>query len=386
MGLLILTARDDLQQDIFCGGRHHQYFSMFDRFFTDLKVNGAELIFFCDLSVQNTKVDVWLSRRKGEYNEMMKVFDQINQGIPLQKIVDSRHPNDTLKTMTAMNSLTTVARKYGEFQFSTEHECDLELAQFARDKKALAVIANDTDFLIFEGNWFNWSAKDIDLNNLTTVEYSRDALYEQLALSHQQMALWATLMGNDYTGKFYDNLSAFHRSLGNFRYKFKNVANYVRRLEQLPRNLSPATIANISRKVFGDQDSVETRQAIVDGIKSYNLDFVKNELTDPLLRRLAQYSGGSSVYSTLVSTTKSLTLTFYDMRCVDITRTYTEVMAEVEGKIVGAVWQHKNDPSLTYSLLAKWSHQDIWRSTTNKPMYPPCKRTIFFFFTTPDGE
>jgi hypothetical protein len=73
----------------------------------------------------------------------------------------------------------------------------LETAAFATKNNALAVIADDSDYLIYKGNWRYWSARQLDLNDLSTMEYDRRALWDCLNLSEDQMKIFATIAGND---------------------------------------------------------------------------------------------------------------------------------------------------------------------------------------------
>lgn len=363
MSLIHLTARD--VADNLCGGRHHKYYNLFGRLFADLKSCGCRLVFFSDLNVQHQKVDEWLRRRTEEYDKTIVLFDQIAQGMPVEAIV--RECDDPKSLMTAMNALRTEALKHGEFMYVTQRECDTELAKYARDKNAVAVIANDSDFLIFAGKWKYWSAKDIDLETLDTMAYNREALCSYLSLSHQQMALWATLIVNDITNSCYRDLRRFHGSLGPIDQKFVNVARYVRSIRYQPFSFDQRTIDSIARNVSGDRFYRRTSPLIAESISSYDLDYPPEMITDPLLLKAMPHS---AIYAKLQTDIHTLTLTKYDFRCADIRRTYTEVMAKVEQRAIGVVWRERGrHPSI--KLMAKWSHGEPWCRTDMPPIFPP---------------
>lgn len=368
MGLIQQIAHKE--EDLLCGGRHHLYFESFNKFFRELKGCGATLVFFSDLNVQKFKVDEWLRRRDSEYNETVNLFDQIEEGMSLRDIIATRDNPKTL--MTAMSALKRAAKANGECHTATQHECDAELAKYACEHKAMAVIGDDTDFLIFEGDWRYWSAKDIDFDTLKTIEYDRTVLRKNLGLSYQQLPLFATLLSNDFTKSYYDELRSFHRNLGHMGKKFQNVADYVRRFRQSTFKLSPSDIQKIGEQVFGTWYDEERYRAISDSIQSYNVNFTVTELTDPLMIKAAEYN--SNVYNQLLDSIKTATLTMYDMRCRDIAKIYTEVMTILLRKNVGVAWQSRN-PNLSFQLLAKWSHSENFRSNIVKPIYPPdrCK-------------
>lgn len=71
-----------------------------------------------------------------------------------------RHPNqsrlllsiDSSVDLSSLNAgMGLIADKYGEFHHSIKQESDWEMARYAAEKQAFAVITSDSDFLIFEG-------------------------------------------------------------------------------------------------------------------------------------------------------------------------------------------------------------------------------------------
>lgn len=262
MGLLSQIA--DKQGEIFCGGRHHLYFGLFNKFFNELKGCSARLVFFSDLNVQKSKVDEWLDRRDKEYIKTVNLFNQIEEGKSVREIIAAR--DDQISIITAKHALIKAAKENGQHFSATQHECDAEVAKYACDHKALAVIANDTDYLIFEGDWQYWSAKDIDFETLNTCKYNRKGLCENLSLSYHQLPLWATLLQNDFIKSqcYYYELRGFYRSLGKVEERFQNVAKYVRSLKQSTLELTSSDIKKIGERVFGPGCNEEKRRAISD--------------------------------------------------------------------------------------------------------------------------
>lgn len=365
MTLTVLTARN--QGDILCGGRHHQYFSMFDQLFSKIKSCDVKMVFFCDSNVHNQKIEQWLRRRNDDYARTIALYDQIGDGISVADILGKQDDNAITLT-TVMNAVSTEALKYGEYIYVTQHECDLELAKYARDHNAIAVVSNDSDFHIFEGNWKYWSCKDIDLDTLDTIEYNRQALCDYLSLSYQQLPLWATLMGNDHTGTYSWELRNFHTRLGQIKCKFLNVARYVRAFRDLPFQFNQCTIDKIARDVFDRRINGQKRQSILDSIKSYDLDFIIPEITDPLLRQAVKHS---SIYSKLTSDIHKLTLSKCNFRYSDIGKPYTDVMAAIERRAFGVIWRERKKPQATFQLLAKWAHTENYCVRETLPLYPP---------------
>jgi hypothetical protein len=186
-------ARDHLT-GIF-GGRYQVFESRYHTLFQRLIGAGAELVFFIDGPLQETKLPEWLRRQNDRYLSCLTILDQIRAGKPAQKIIAGNRNVPQVRLYFVQ--LKDICMAYGQLHIACYNECDLAVAAFASKHNALAVIADDSDYLMFEGNWRYWSAEQLNLTYLTTMEYDRDALRTYLGLSWLQMQIFASLAGND---------------------------------------------------------------------------------------------------------------------------------------------------------------------------------------------
>lgn len=362
-GIIDLMSKN--QGDIICGGRHQQYYELFGNFFGELTSCGAELVFFTDLNVQESKIEHWLARRNHDYELDRELFDNMALGCTVQKLLQSC--TDPKALATAKHALATEARKYGTYKCATKHGCDAELAKYARDHDVMAVVAYDTDFLIFEGQWAYWSSRDIDVDTLETKEFNRKIIRDHLSLTEMQLPLFATLMSNDHTHSRHDDLCEFHRSLGPMWKKWTNMADYVRVNCSSAFDLNKAQIAGISKRVFGNLSTLDTQESIRKGIESYDLSFTIPDDTDPLKQRAVNCA---EVYQLLTSPIVPLNVVLYDMRDINSAKSYTDNMARVLRKSIGVIWGQMNR-QYSFKLLAKWSAEENFSSKTMKPLFPP---------------
>lgn len=150
---------------------------------------GAKLVFFTDTTVLDHKFETWSIRRNKEFENARENLDEIYKG--------THDFNSSVDSITMQANWEIVASQYGELNHSIDNECDLELASYATKNDVFAVLADDTDFLIFEGQWRYWSTKEINNETFVTKEFSRIALRKLLNLTEKQMPLLATLNGND---------------------------------------------------------------------------------------------------------------------------------------------------------------------------------------------
>lgn len=103
--------------------------------------------FFSDPTIKDEHIFTHYEERVSSYTD---IHNGIADGKTLKEICDEIVGFDEI---TTYRELRPIAVRYSEYHYSVNEECDLELAQYAHHHNALAVISNDTDFLIYEGRW-----------------------------------------------------------------------------------------------------------------------------------------------------------------------------------------------------------------------------------------
>lgn len=250
-------------------------------------------------------MDEWLSRRDKEFVEYTKSYELIDNSVKFDDVIKGRRA-----LSSTFYGMAAIAREYGKFNHSIRRECDLEMAKFAKNHNALAVITNDNDFLIFDGNWRLWSSKGIRVSNrnkLQANEYDRNAIAQIYSLKKYQLPLFATLLGNDFLNhmhltKFHGNVSTEHR--------IKNVANYVRKIGH-----AKLTIRQVAEQVFGkDNNDIEHLKGLIkESLDSYKVNYPPVKIDDPLENKLLN----TRMYRQYMENSWSIqgiTMGFYDMR------------------------------------------------------------------------
>jgi hypothetical protein len=181
--------------------------------------------------VTNDKLDHWMKSNHEKYIEAMQVMDMINEGEKLKEICGKFR--EIQRSTSHLKIVEETAKKYGKLIKTITQECDTEIAKYASEKRAFAVLAEDSDFLIFKGDWKYFSLHDLDIFRLTTKEFNKKALWNHLGLENfYQMAMLATMAGNDLME--FDEVKRFHsrllRNLGwsySVDNKFKAIADFV---------------------------------------------------------------------------------------------------------------------------------------------------------------
>lgn len=160
----------------------------------------------------------------------MKVTNQIDQKQSLKEI--TQNIRDIPVPISHLEIVEFLARKYGTLKTALDIECDTKMVQFAcQQSRVLAIIADDSNFLIFAGNWRYFSLRDLDHKTLMTKEYNRKALRENLELNDQELVLLSTLNGNDVIS-FDRDTFYFHKSLIEDRFsaseRFPAITKYIK--------------------------------------------------------------------------------------------------------------------------------------------------------------
>lgn len=135
-----------------CGGRYKQLQAHFEKFCQSIVDAGAKLAFFVDGPHQAEKDEVWLRRQNEHYENELRIFDGITNGLNVSSIVESVR-DLSIGSVAVLSPLEELCKRFGYFHVSIQNECDLELAQYANEHKAMAILTNDSDFLIFIGTW-----------------------------------------------------------------------------------------------------------------------------------------------------------------------------------------------------------------------------------------
>ncbi|XP_053688097.1 uncharacterized protein LOC128737480 [Sabethes cyaneus] len=350
---------------LLCGGRYNQIATMLECFFSRLKEFGAELFFYRDGPVQQSKTTTWLKRQNQKYWNTMKIIDAIERGkYPINDL--GRRFRNIIPAITDY-PYELIAKRFGTVHTAMNRECDQELAAFATSVQALAVISNDTDFMIFEGSWRFWSSKDINFQNFTTCEYNRRALIEKLQISYKQMALFATLGGNDVVQ--YEEMKDFHTSLGPNNRKFYNLADFVRNLPGVENERE--WVENCIKKIFTSSEN-DIRQRIQKSLDFYDLSYYQESANntanaDDLLEMTSSLS---FVYQVLTGRPVRLILNFQDLRLPRLGAKFPSIAIKVMARQIGIILYHQQNNRRNWEVLIKTQH-DVDYSLQNFPIVFP---------------
>ncbi|CAO1410077.1 unnamed protein product [Diamesa hyperborea] len=378
MGLVSFVSRNKF--DTLCGGRHNIVAIEIDELFQKIKNIGAELVFFMDGPIQDEKYSTWRCRQNLRYESCNEILDDIDNGMPLWKIIQKENnkcysiPNIS----TVIPILEEKAKKYGTLHKTYSVECDLEIAAFASNNPAvLAVIAHDSDFLIFPGDWRYFSINLLSVDTMITKEFNRAALREFLGLNDKQLVIFATLASNDVIK--YEEVKHFHNQISGTRtiakYKFPAIAKVIKEQLNIGRKKIPAEIVNLLWR----DSSPESITRVQKSLKSYKINFKKEDysVTNPLLHQCIQHDL-MFVFDILMKTTVNFTLFYYNLSRENIS--YYDYTIPMFQRQLGIIYDRNSTTG--HTIYSKSTHNDSYRMFKVYPTFPdvtvpPLEKLLF---------
>ncbi|KAJ6644551.1 hypothetical protein Bhyg_09520, partial [Pseudolycoriella hygida] len=354
-----------------CGPAFKQIHEIFVDRFEALKKSGAELHFFSIGPSYNNDLETWTQRQSEKYLTNIKIIDKIDANVPLEEIKDLLSSEGA----SPAEDLRAVCQMFGTLHVSLGPKYIVDVVDYANKNNALAILGNDSHFLIFSGEWRYWSCRDINLvkGEWTTIEFNKFALREYIGLTPQQMPMLATIAGNGFVQ--FDKVRLFHKriegEISDYRkYHYLKLAEYV---QNIPNPLTDDGKRKFLKDLFGSKLSNELHyfETVRDSLCFYKL---KMRVTQPvggmdtLLKLSASIS--ATYYNSLTGgTIRMKSPTFFDMRRTDFLP-FTAIVLPVLKRQIGFIRHHMNDTNYIQLVHLKPSHSAPFRTIKVVPEYP----------------
>lgn len=345
--------------DVLCGGRYNKYQFLYDKFLKDLSCM-ADLVFFEDGTLMEQKVQTWIYRQNSKYNKSISVITCIEKEMYLDDAL--RNCNFIPRTTAHRAIIEETCKKYGRLIKSSLRDCDTEIASYAAANSILFILADDTDFLIFAGQWRYFSVKHINLAtaNLQTMEYNREALRHFLRLSDDQLILLSTFNGNDIIK--YESVREFHKALIGPGHEFCNV-----RINALANFIRNNSLEGMIRQISYHVDS-ECLKLFGESVDLYNINYY-DRVDDSKLMKYCQSKDYFFVSEILKSNIQTFTLSYTDLRQTNLQK-LPHAYIKLLRKQIGIVLMHEERKGSDTRLITKLSHEEDYKILAITPMFP----------------
>lgn len=172
------------------GGQWQEYMHFLEKFVDAFTKAGIKLVFFFDGTVEEQKRTEWVKRRLRVNQEIARVFQYIKNHY--------QQPNrDMFCLPSGLATFSRFALKsLGQETWCSVREGDYEVAHYALSNNCMAILGQDTDFVVYDTVPYLSIAK-LRLENMTTVQFSRENLCRFLNLRKSDLPVLACILGND---------------------------------------------------------------------------------------------------------------------------------------------------------------------------------------------
>jgi hypothetical protein len=208
----------------------------------------VRVVFFFDGVTPESKRVIWKERKQYYIDKMVKVFEHLdnNSAVPA-KLVEGMLPS-------VVGATCSFVAKHvcGCDVHVSVSDCDVEMADFAWKEDCFAILSQDTDFVILKGARHFLTVKELNLETMTTFEYSQTGLLNFLGLELQELYLLASLLGNDIVPV--SKLKDFHERMKqdqNGRELVPVVVDYIKKWN-FSTSCDDERLREIAKDVFGD--------------------------------------------------------------------------------------------------------------------------------------
>jgi hypothetical protein len=223
---------------------------------------GVTVEFFFDGATSEPERDTWRLRRIHKVKKIVKIFENLDNNSPVQ----AEHVEGMLPSVVAATCSFVAKYECKCDVHVSVSDCDVEMADFAQKKECFYILSHDTDFVILKGSRHFLTVDNLNLETMTTFEYSREGLLKLLELEPQQLCLLASLLGNNIIP--FPKLQGFHKRLGRKRTALKlvrAVVDYIKKWKFNPSR-DDEGLREIAKDVFGD---VSMASDLANSIQNY---------------------------------------------------------------------------------------------------------------------
>lgn len=360
-------AKIDRNERFIIGGQYDEYMKKITKFFDKLLEWNAKLVFFCRPFLNKSNEEtISKAYEHAERNQLKQFKDRMRIGQWLKCHLDTRF----------LYNLMQISSNYGEV-YTQLNGIEFSIDQYAREHndEVLALIQNDTDFLMFDSQYQLWSLNDLDISRCMTKMYSRDVLYDRLQLDTKQIQMLAALsrLNPDFINNFVRNIETEEIS-GKTIFK---LATYVRNLENL------GDLERIANDIFGENYTEEQLQQIQHELSRYEMptpdnltgrnqnfrDFVE------FAKKNLYFAYGLAVET--VSTNQALA--YIDLRRQDSPQ-FIKLMITIRMKQCGILFKDVEERPQTRTVKIKRTFDENNNDETDEVIiYPPSKKKLKMF-------
>lgn len=378
----VVVQRDNLGQCL--GGKYSLWMHYFRKFFTQLKEANAELIFFAAGNKLTDELMVFIPKREEEYIKYLNVLDEIDSIDGSVSEFLRRKNYDIRAPITMEYNIQKLAQGYGELRINYVRH-NQEIAKYIKqnDGSILAIITNDNDFMVFDGDYQFWQANDLNMKNLTGRRMNREKIRTRLDLNSEQLQLMSALSGSSYLPvpvmkEFYNKI--WDETVeGN---RIPQIAKYIRNevpvLSTGEKNCVRFDLVKVARDIFGDEYTEHDLNAIENGLVQYNLNFQSDDVRTLSNTLKFCKSRNMFIYKLFTDDVYLIKdICYIDFRNYK-SNNYADLVVPLLRKVQGIIFANERHKPPERAICMKYAHDEPYRVVEEPIDYPPsmCRLTF----------
>lgn len=366
-------------------------------FLDKLRTSGAKLVFF----------------ERAYVNTDAHIYDWNMYKNNSSKIVTNKRMLSSLENKSLLGlDIDSIGKKFGEMKYCYYQRYTEALSFIKENGNVLAIIAKDSNFLMYElGNTQYWARNEfLNMKTFNTKSFNVEELNAFLQFSQKQKALFATIArlhfekfvnnfdlplfaSQNYENcAYYERLDKREKSQWGVEYKscflrIKMVAAYV--FTKFPDSVlvNEPDFSKLAKDVFdveGDAELERKLKKLYDEYKEFSVVNYEEEDED---KHKLYYSSAKKyqfIYSILIR--NQLSLPAHDFAMVDMNcwnesgKNYVELILPIYKRTMGILHQHKGDETISCSIVASPFHMKLFPNAKELAEYPKGNYAVLIWF------
>lgn len=372
------VQRDNLGQCL--GGKYSLWTHYFRKFFKQLKDANAELIFFAAGKKLTDELMVFIPKREEEYMKYVDVMDQIDAADGSVSDFLRRKNYDIRAPITLEYNMQKLAQEYGELRINyVRHNQEIAKYIEQHDGTILAVVTNDNDFMVFDGEFQFWQANYINMKDLLGSRMCRENMRAHLGLNSAQLQLLSALSGSSYLPmpvmkEFYNKI--WDEAVeGN---RIPQIAKYIR--EEVPvlitakKDCVSFDLAKVAQDIFGEDYTDQDLNAIENGLAQYNLNFETSDAAANVARSMKFCKTRNMFIYKLFTDDIYLVkdIAYIDFRNYK-SKSYADLIVPLLRKVQGIIFANETQRPIERAICMKYAHDEPYKVVEEPIDYPHSK-------------
>lgn len=321
---------------------------------------------------------VFIPKREEEYIRHLDVLDKIDATDGSMSEFQKRRNYDIRAPITMEYNMHKLAQECGELRINYVRH-NQEIAKYTKqhDGTVLAVITNDNDFMVFDGDFQFWQANDINMKDLTGRRMNRQKVRARLDLNSQQLQLLSALSGSSYLPV--PIMKEFYKKIWDDTVKgegrIPQIAKYIR--DEVPvlatseKDCVRFDLKKVARDIFGDDYTEQDLNAIENGLAQYNLNFEAESSSRNLRSMQFCKSRNMFIYKLFTDDVYLIKdICYIDFRNYK-SMNYAELIIPLLRKVQGIIFANEQHKPHARAICMKYAHDEPYTVVEETIEYPP---------------